>query len=379
MSDTNNVIFSGLTPDDQARALATVATSKNGAIPNGAKPTMINGEIAIPKPKRLADLIKQDFPPLCFLVEGLIAKGHFVLLAGRPKSGKSWLVLELAKCIDLGEEFLKRKTTAAKILYVALEDGERRLRERTHLLKWQPKQADFLTDIARFDKADGQPGEGLSQVKAYAQSYDYDLIIIDTLIAALGGGAKENNNEHMGGICNELGRIAHDTDTAIVLVHHTNKGGITSSEDVFETLRGASAIRGAYDVGLILKRKPGDKEASLEAESRDMDVSGMTIVQASNGAGWEFLGSSKVMEEIKVGKKIIAAMNDLDPDGSKGLTVKEINAHSDLGKTETYVYRQLKTLEASGKVKRQGKPHTSEGKEADLYFVVKEDQQKVLL
>ncbi len=313
------------------------------------------------RPLSLSALLNREFAPLVFLVDELIAKGQLVMLAGRPKSGKSWLVMQLAMCVDSGEPFLARTTRRAKVLYIALEDGERRVYQRARLLKWQPQATAVLFDIAKFDGGQGTPGPGLSQIRQ--ATADYDLIIIDTLIATLSGAANENDNVQMGMIINELARIAHENEVAIVLVHHTGKG---MSDDVFNTLRGASALRGGYDVGLLLERKNGEREAVLHAESRDVDVGNMTLRQLVNGAGWEYVGDAVEMKQIRAGKATLEAMLELGATGN-GLTAKEIAQHR--GVSEAAVYKHLKRLLEDGYVDKVENPSTEDGKQADLYFV----------
>ena len=86
-----------------------------------------------------ADLYDKQYEKRQFVVDGLIQRGDFVLLAGRPKSGKSWLVLQLAQAIDQNDKFLGKDTTKAKVLYLALEDGQRRVHERLHVRNWKPR------------------------------------------------------------------------------------------------------------------------------------------------------------------------------------------------------------------------------------------------
>ncbi len=313
------------------------------------------------RPLPLAALLAKNFPPLVWLVPGLIAQGQLVLLGGRPKGGKSWLVLQLVQCVDTSQPFLGKETKPARALYIALEDGERRVYQRCQLLKWQPKQADVLFHVGRFDGPEGLAGPGVAQIEQLAVTYD--LIVIDTLIATLSGSINENDNTRMGLIINELARIAHDTDTAVVLVHHTGK---SSSDDIFNTLRGASAIRGGYDVGLLLDRKSGESEAILHAESRDVDVENMTLRQSFDGAGWEYVGSSFEIEKIRAGRQTLQAMLEVDQD-HVGLTVKEIAAFRKVSEATTY--KQLERLEKSGYVFRDEQPSTQMGKKADIWYV----------
>lgn len=76
------------------------------------------------------ELQATDFPPLKFLVEGLITEG-LTLLAGKPKMGKSWMALDIAMSVAIGCEALgNRPCKKGVALYCALEDNPRRLRRR---------------------------------------------------------------------------------------------------------------------------------------------------------------------------------------------------------------------------------------------------------
>lgn len=352
---------------EQAWLADQFSQAANGQNGHGGFVEEANGKLldsALPtgtRPLPLSALLTKEFPPLVWLVPGLIAQGQLVLLGGRPKGGKSWLVLQLVQCVDTGQSFLGKETKTAKALYIALEDGERRVYQRCQLLKWQPRQAEVLFHVGRFDGSDGLAGPGLAQIDRLALAYD--LIIIDTLIATLSGGINENDNTRMGLIINELARIAHKSDTAVVLVHHTGK---SNSDDIFNTLRGASAIRGGYDVGLLLDRKPDEAEAVLHAESRDVDVENMTLRQSAHGAGWEYVGSSFEIEKIRAGRQTLQAMLEMEQD-NEGLTVKEIATFRNVSETTTY--KQLERLEEGGYVFRDEQPSTQMGKKADIWYV----------
>lgn len=335
--------------------------STEAAAHSDIAPQIVDKGIANLRPMALADLLAENFSPLVFLVEKLVAKGQLVMLGGRPKSGKSWLVLQLAKCIDIGEAFLGRKTRQAKVLYIAREDGKRRIFERANILKWRPQQTDVSFKMANFDGPRGTLGPGLTQIEQATSKYE--LIIIDTLIASLSGAANENDNVQMGAISNDLARIAHENEVAIVLVHHTGKG---FSDDVFNTLRGASALREAYDVGLLLERTQGEKEAILHAESRDVDVENMTLRQRQNGAGWEYIGDAFEIKKIRSGRMTLEAMREME-NSDKGLTAKAIAKHR--GVSEVAVYKQLNRLVEDRYVDVLEKPRTEDGKQPNLYYV----------
>lgn len=337
------------------------AEDKTAQATNGSGPAV--GDLppsSLPRP--MSELLAHQFKPQIYLVDDLIAKGHLVILGGRPKSGKSWLGLQLAKCIDTGADFLGRETTKAKVLYYALEDGERRVQARAKAIDWQPQSAAVLFTIPYLDDGQGGYGPGVGEIANYAS--DYDLIIVDTLIAAMSGRTDERDNSAMGKLINALAYVAHKGDKAIVVVHHTGKAA--NPDDIFATFRGASAIRGAYDVGLILERKPGEREAILHTESRDLDIRNMTLRQADDGAGWVYMGDAYELEKIRAGRKVLEALLEHDASG-EGMTAKQI---AEIRKvTEATIGRQLARLEADGYVCRDEQPSTQMGKKPDIWLV----------
>lgn len=281
------------------------------------------------------ELYMREFPPREFLIDGLIARGNCVVLAGRPKSGKSWLAFQIAQAIDTGGYFLARppKQRVGKVLYLALEDGERRIHERMHVRNWRPNHVAFAFGCYPFDA-----GEGVAQVANAAAGFD--VVIIDTLIATLTAKTDESSNSAMAEIMNRISRFAHESGKAIVIVHHTGK---MATEDPFDAIRGASSIRAAYDVGVVLQRQNKEAEAILRVESRDIEAPDMTI-RWTGKDGWAYTGDGAQYEQAQKGKRAVKALADLgDWQG-----VEKIAEH--MGISEQSVRAQLKNALAVGAV-----------------------------
>src|SRR5215203_168747 len=70
------------------------------------------------------------FSPIKYAVDPYIAEGC-TILAGRPKLGKSWMMLDVGLAVA-GGRFCLGDTQCAQgdVLYLALEDNERRLQRR---------------------------------------------------------------------------------------------------------------------------------------------------------------------------------------------------------------------------------------------------------
>ena len=75
------------------------------------------------------ELMDKHFPPDLDLIDGLMSKGLYIL-AGAPKIGKSWLVLWLAHCVSTGEPVWEFETYKCPVLYLCLEDPDRRVQKR---------------------------------------------------------------------------------------------------------------------------------------------------------------------------------------------------------------------------------------------------------
>src|SRR4051794_20023949 len=54
-----------------------------------------------PRISNAAELMKRIFPPIKYVVPGYIAEGC-TILAGRPKLGKSWLMLDIGLAVAAG-------------------------------------------------------------------------------------------------------------------------------------------------------------------------------------------------------------------------------------------------------------------------------------
>ena len=107
--------------------------------------------------KTATSLQFMTFAALKYIVPDLIVEGC-VLLAGKPKAGKSWFVLDIGLAVACGGYRLgDKKCEQGDVLYLALEEADRRLQRRiTKLLptfgdKW-PERFQYVTIWPRADE-----------------------------------------------------------------------------------------------------------------------------------------------------------------------------------------------------------------------------------
>src|SRR5438876_787246 len=97
-----------------------------------------------------AELQNMVFPEIAWIVPGYIVEGC-TILAGAPKIGKSWLLLDIAKAVADGGVCLGSiECDKGDVLYLALEDNRRRLQSRmrklTSLTERWPANLTFATE-----------------------------------------------------------------------------------------------------------------------------------------------------------------------------------------------------------------------------------------
>ncbi len=83
------------------------------------------------------EILTAVFPEPNWIVKGLIPEG-LTVLGGRPKVGKSWMLLQIALSVQCGGRFLETQVEPGDVLYLALEDNGRRLQERMRDIGWTP-------------------------------------------------------------------------------------------------------------------------------------------------------------------------------------------------------------------------------------------------
>jgi hypothetical protein len=257
-----------------------------------------------PLPETATALLAKTFPPLRCFVEDLLAEG-LTILAGKPKKGKSYLALDMSLSIAVGRQaFMKFPTEKARVLYVSLEDGERRLQRRLRAIQPNiatPEGLDFLYTFPRL-------GDGaLEALTHYAETYQ--VIIIDVIgrILPTQTQARKSLSEYqeITDVLGPIQQLAQDNRMAIMIIDHLRKASV---EDDGDAIMGSQGKIGAADHALIYGRKGEEKDGVLKIISRDLDED--KIVLTLTNGHLEFLGKGEVYELDSEQNRIISILED---------------------------------------------------------------------
>lgn len=167
-----------------------------------------------------------DMPPLADpLIDGILRKGHKMLIAGPSKAGKSFLQIELCIAIAEGRKWLGRSCAQGRVLYVNLELERasclHRFRDVYQALGWATGKLGNI-DIWNL-RGKSVPMDKLApKLIRRAQKKDYAAIIIDPIYKVITG--DENSAEQMARFCNQFDKICSELGCAVIYCHHHSKG-----------------------------------------------------------------------------------------------------------------------------------------------------------
>lgn len=228
----------------------------------------------------------QLFPALEYSVPGILPEG-FGLLVAPPKAGKSWLAFNLAlACASGGRALGAINVEQRPVLYLALEDGQRRLQSRARrIMRGQP-----LPSNIHFVTA-AQPAQVLPMIGEFLSRYGAQkpLIIVDTLGKARpprppGSDLYAWDYAIGSGLKNAIDSVPGAT---LLAVHHTRKA---ESADFVDSVSGSQGVAGSADFVLVLARKRHSDDAVLSVTGRDVEEAEYAL--RTDGGLWFLDGDS---------------------------------------------------------------------------------------
>ncbi|HET6776105.1 MAG TPA: bifunctional DNA primase/polymerase, partial [Acidimicrobiales bacterium] len=292
----------------------------------------------------------QEFPPLRYHLPGIIPEGSS-LLVGPPKIGKSWFVLSLGLAAAAGGTALGLPVDPRPVLYLALEDGHRRLQSRCRILLDTdriPDAFDYLVTV--------QPGTIAATIEAWLARHPdaHPLVILDTLgkvmPPAVMGETTYQRDYRVGGTLKRL--VDEQPGSALVTNHHDRKA---SAEDFVDRVSGSNGLAGSADTIIVLARARHDTTGRLEVTGRDVSE-GEYAVQFDGPRGlWSLDGGNldtaataarqrRVTEGLDERSRAVIDYVTEHPEGVRWGDVKR-----DLGEEEA---RYLSRLHESGRIAR---------------------------
>lgn len=288
-------------------------------------------------------ILTHEWPDLVWAIPGLLPTG-LTVLAGRPKLGKSYLALQIAQAVAAGGVALGQRVQAGPILYLALEDPGRRLKERMKQQDWRMGlPADFMI-LGQFEEQLGylQNGGG-ERLAARIANAKYRLVVIDTLSKALAG--DQLDMEVMNLAFAPIHRMSHDLNCATMIIDHHRKPGMASN--MVDDIMGSTAKAASADTVWGLYRERGKAGARLSVTGRDIEERNLALTMDwGQTYCWHLEGDADEIAATERFDEILVVLATV----ASGMSNKEVAEATGQDKANTY--KRLQILAGKGQVRR---------------------------
>jgi hypothetical protein len=294
----------------------------------------------------MAELAAREHDPVKFLVPGFIPAEGVTLLVAKPKVGKSWLLYDLCISATVGRDMLgDRRPLQGHALYLALEDGERRLKSRGEKLlpvwacPW-PETLRLEMEWPRVDQG------GLDRIRGWVAGVrdagaPVACIAVDVLKMVRPAGqdrkaAYDRDYEALTG----LRSLAHELSIALVVAHHTRKA---EADDAIDKISGTHGLAGAADTLIVVERAT-DGKFVFDVRGRDVEAAQLAADFDRETCRWTIIGDAAEVQRSGAHSAILAALAE-----AESLSPAEIAAATGLGPNSMgpTLYRMCKAGEVS--------------------------------
>jgi hypothetical protein len=320
------------------------------AVPADLDPIALIGRAADLRKDRLAglklitadSLLATNFKPPRWAVPGLIPEGLCVF-AGNPKAGKSWAILDI--CIAVasgGQAFGNIKCEPGDVLYLALEDTERRLHGRLKAVLQGAPAPSRLTIATQWRRADDG---GLADIKLWLAAHPQArLVAIDTLALVRGKPTKDQGVYAADyEAISAFKMVADEFGVPIVLVHHRRK---ESSSDPLASVSGTQGLTGSADTIIVLNREPKEAHGMLYVRGRDVSEDEIALQFDNDTGRWLNLGAAQDFRRSEERRAVIRLLaGNVDP-------MSPTDIAEGLGKKAGTIRMLLSKMHKAGEVQR---------------------------
>lgn len=290
-----------------------------------------------------ADLERKQFAALQWTVEDIMPEGC-ILLAGKPKSRKSWLALHIARSVAMNKlVFSRYKVVQGAVLYMDLESNQRRMQHRLRQMELdnegQPANLFVVNEWSR-------GADGVSELDAWlTQRTDCTLVVIDILENFRAPrDPKGNPYTQDYDAVKPLTELAEKHHITILLLHHTRK---SKSDDAFDEISGTTGLSGGVSGMFVLARMPAEEDhAELMIRGRDIEADEKRILTwNSELTHHEVMGDAESFLLTKERQEIMQLLSD-------GLHWKPSDIADGIGKSRQNTHKLLQKLKAAGAIKQ---------------------------
>lgn len=308
-------------------------------------------QIAQPLPVVRASNIESAINKPSWLIDRLWTHQAVGVIGGSPKSGKTWLALEMAVSVASGTPCLGQFAVPSpgRVLIYAAEDSAVAVRSRIeslsrlHQIEFNQLDVNIITaDSLRLDRPEHQ-----DRLESTLLLYKPSLLILDPLVRV--HAIDENVAGQVSVLLGYIRSLQRKTGAAIALVHHIRKNASPNGNAGY-SLRGSGDLYAWLDSFLYLRMHQGQR--TLSAEHRSAPVFGPLSLELVQKDSATFLKAASIQNNTPT-----LPLSDLSPRilellsaATEPLTLDSIRSH--LQVRNQRVVESLRNLIAQGKIQK---------------------------
>lgn len=217
------------------------------------------------------------------LIDGILRRGHTLLVTARSKAGKTFLMLQLSVAVACGSKWLGRQCEQGRVLFVNPEvdppSAENRLHDVAEAMGADLRAVRSCVDFWHLrGHAQGIEDTARALLRR-AERGAYALIVLDSVYELYTG--DENSADDAREFFHGIDRISRQLDCSVAMTHHHAKG-IRSDLDALDRGSGSGVFGRKPDAPLDLLQvfPPSDDDADLP--------DGVTVWRVSDSGLREF-------------------------------------------------------------------------------------------
>lgn len=261
------------------------------------------------EPEPLADFLASRSAAPSWLVEGLLPWTGLAILAGDPKSFKTFLAAQVALSVASEDiDFLGWPTAHGRVLFVEEEGSRNSHQERLGTIS--QGLGSGPSDLSVLLRRGVRIDTNLAQLSSTCERDRIRFLVLDPLSYL--HGRDENRADAMAPLMRDLSVMAHKLEMLVLVVHHVTKPQADRHfSRAAQRLRGSTAVAAAADAILVVDRR-GD-ELGLHADLRDgvavearliFDPATLLLSRSSSPERTEAIPRADLLDFVKANGKI---------------------------------------------------------------------------
>jgi hypothetical protein len=344
LKESFNRYIQFLPPDLRARFERFNQVAITEALSVDNPPAGLEGLLPALRTLDAAKILRTEYSPTPWIIPDFLPAG-LLFLIGKPKVGKSWLGMQIALSVMTGGKMLNRDVEKGRVLYLALEDNERRLQKRMVNQNWPTMDGmvdfmfygDFREQITALNAGGGK------RLLRYIEQQKYRVVIVDTFSRAIQG--DQLDPAEMTEAVGPLQQYALNQGIGLVMIDHMPKN-TGEVNDPIGHIYGSVAKAAVLDTAWALYKEQGKAGAKLAINGRETEEEYLLkLTFEKRGCYWSCEGNAADVTITETRKAILAALEDLGK--SQAMPIAEAT-----GQPLNHVRERLNDLVNEGRVSR---------------------------